>query len=771
MRWFANKLLAFLIPVLLFGIALLVSQWNGNNLLVVFCDAQYQYVEFLLYFRRTVMSGESMFYSFNMTLGTEMLPLMAYYCLSPLSLIVCLFPENAVIYAFATIAVIKIGLTGLAFYIFAKETFGRRLSTPLLLTCSTAYALCGFVAMYFWQVMWMDAVMILPIVALGVKRLVSGRGILMYIVALAYGILTNYYIGFMLCIFSVIWFVYLQKTSPVVKFKQSGRKFIFASLIAGGIAAVILVPTAVYMINSGLTVRGNDMQTPQNSIILETVTQLLTGTVTGMKHYVDGPPQIFIGLPMLMMTMLYFVNWQIPRREKWYSAGLILIMLMSFEFSLLNQLWHMGTVEVWFPHRYAFIMCFMMIYLAMRCMENWRGLTVRRMMVVPVICFALIIWTATCIRWDDETMVRCFEIVTVVVAMVALVAMKLMPKKWVIISGICVTLSLQYTNNVMHIVMTERYLDSRDTTLAMVEVEEGEEIGMYRAELRDVWYNDGIMQKRYSSNGFSSTNSERWLNYLNMLGFTKNDRTKIQYNNGTTAGIEDLLAIKKVEGEENADAWPMMTVVSGRVREVAPTEEELKVVRPFEFYNRMFRAMADGGTVYRVRIGSEALTGENYCVQEKKEKRDVVRCDGQYSRVGNEAYVEDAEVLAQYREMVPGVELARKGAGLSGEVEVESAGKMLMLSLPYSEGWTAEIDGEKVQAEKVLGGLMGFAAPEGKHKVILKFYPPGLSAGILISAGSVIILVVYGIMTKRSFYGKSESRKRFNSKKPSGIKA
>ncbi|MBQ3410117.1 YfhO family protein, partial [Candidatus Saccharibacteria bacterium] len=338
-----------------------------------------------------------------------------------------------------------------------------------------------------------------------------------------------------------------------------------------------------------------------------------------------------------------------------------------------------------------------------------------------------------------------------------------------VVGGVIV---LQCIDNVMHIAMTEKYLDSRDAILATVEVEEGTEIGMYRTEVRDLWYNDAIMQQRYSLNGFSSTNSERWLSYLNLLGFTKNDRTKIQYNNGTTAGIEDLLAIKYVEGEENEDVWPMMTVVDARVREVKPTADEQKWVRPFEFYNRMFMAMADGGEVYRLR-GTTEVIGENYCVKEgeKAGNRDIVKCDGMYSRIGQEAYVEDAGELARYKELVPGVELGRKGAELAGEVEVDSDGKMLMLSLPYSEGWTAEIDGTPVPAERVLGGLMGFAVPKGEHKVILKFTPPGLTAGILVTVESVLVLVIYGIMVKRSFYGESKRRKRFNSKKFSSTKA
>ena len=233
-----------------------------------------------------------------------------------------------------------------------------------------------------------------------------------------------------------------------------------------------------------------------------------------------------------------------------------------------------------------------------------------------------------------------------------------------------------------------------------------------------------------------------------------------------------------MDGKLNEDAWPMMTVVDARVKEVLPTDAEMKVVRPFEFYNRAFMAMADGGEKVYYLAGTSDVVGQSYCIgtyetwqwHKKIYENDVMKCGEGESSLGRERYVEDAEALSQYHEMVHGVELSRRGAELSGEVTVDDDSRMLMVSLPYSKGWTAYIDGDAASAEKVLGGLMGFPAATGTHKVVLKFVPPGLYAGMVVSTGSVLILVIYGIMTKRSFlYGKS--RKRFNSKKPSSSKA
>ena len=67
----------------------------------------------------------------------------------------------------------KIALCGTSFYIYLKSHFGLDGDDKMPLIFSTAYALSGFVAAYSWNIMWMDSVMLAPLIILGLEKLVK----------------------------------------------------------------------------------------------------------------------------------------------------------------------------------------------------------------------------------------------------------------------------------------------------------------------------------------------------------------------------------------------------------------------------------------------------------------------------------------------------------------------------------------------------------------------------------------------------------------------
>ena len=68
------------------------------------------------------------------------------------------------------------------------------------------YALSGYMAAYSWNIMWLDCIVLFPVVMLGLERLVKEQKGLLYCIALGMSILSNYYISIMTCIFMVIYF-------------------------------------------------------------------------------------------------------------------------------------------------------------------------------------------------------------------------------------------------------------------------------------------------------------------------------------------------------------------------------------------------------------------------------------------------------------------------------------------------------------------------------------------------------------------------------------
>ena len=78
---------------------------------------------------------------------------------------------------------------------------------------------------------------------------------------------------------------------------------------------------------------------------------------------------------------------------------------------------------------------------------------------------------------------------------------------------------------------------------------------------------------------------------------------------------------------------------------------------------------------------------------------------------------------------------------VEGRVSAKSDG-VLMVSIPFEEGWSAYLDGKQVP---LLRGDYGFAAldmPAGEHTVYFKYHAPGLTAGLYISALCIIVFLI-----------------------------
>jgi uncharacterized membrane protein YfhO len=86
---------------------------------------------------------------------------------------------------------------------------------------------------------------------------------------------------------------------------------------------------------------------------------------------------------------------------------------------------------------------------------------------------------------------------------------------------------------------------------------------------------------------------------------------------------------------------------------------------------------------------------------------------------------------------------------LSGTLKTSKKGT-LFLSIPYSKGWVAKLDGEKTKVFPVHYTYSGISVTPGTHKIELYFIPPGLIPGLLISAVTLISLLFYKRKKKKN---------------------
>ena len=68
---------------------------------------------------------------------------------------------------------------------------------------------------------------------------------------------------------------------------------------------------------------------------------------------------------------------------------------------------------------------------------------------------------------------------------------------------------------------------------------------------------------------------------------------------------------------------------------------------------------------------------------------------------------------------------------------------LVVFQIPFDEGWSATVNGKSVDIEKVNIGFMAVPVEKGTSEIVLRYETPGLYRGILITAGSLALLVIY----------------------------
>ena len=164
-------------------------------------DMYHQYVPFLEEFVRKVRDGEPLYYSWRIGMGSNYLSLYGYYSASPFNWLMLLLPEKYLIEFMSYMVVFKIGLCGFTFSWLLTEKFHTNDLSVLFF--STFYAMSGFVAAYNWNVMWMDTLVLAPLIVLGLEKLILEKKYSLYCIALGLCILSNYYLSIMVCMYII----------------------------------------------------------------------------------------------------------------------------------------------------------------------------------------------------------------------------------------------------------------------------------------------------------------------------------------------------------------------------------------------------------------------------------------------------------------------------------------------------------------------------------------------------------------------------------------
>lgn len=362
---------SFILPLflmLLIYVKMGVYPFGRSSVLVL--DLNGQYVQFFAALRSAIYGDGSFLYSFGRSLGGEFLGIYAYYLASPFSYIVALFPKESILEALLTIFVLKCGSAGLSFGIFMHNS--QRCNKTIIIGLSILYALSSYSVVIHHNTMWIDAMILLPLLALGVERLVKYKKPSLYVFSLALTLLCNYYLGYMSCIFVALYYFYYMlstiatgASNPIGEKKHFWRSLLrmgVYTIIGIGIAAVMIIP-AYY----SLTFGKSDFTNPSFAFFskfdfVDFLAKLFPGAYDTVRP--EGLPWVYSGVIAIVLLPIYFLTKKITWQEKVASGIFIVVLFASMNINTLDMVWHGFQAPNWLNYRYSFMFSFILLILA-----------------------------------------------------------------------------------------------------------------------------------------------------------------------------------------------------------------------------------------------------------------------------------------------------------------------------------------------------------------------------------------------------------------------
>lgn len=228
--------------------------FGGKSILIT--DLNQQYVEFHAALYDMVNPGSSLLFTWDTGLGMNFLGLLAYYLASPFTLLLFCFPRAMLTEAILFIISMKLAASALTFSLWlAQAPRHWRRGQPAVRRPVRGWA--GYGVTYCFNLMWLDGMVLLPLVALAARRVFDKGRIGAFTAALTVLFLANFYIAYVVGIFTFL--LYLGWLLACREDRRPVRRlgaFFAGTALAAGLATFLLLPTLSALLGGYENVHG-----------------------------------------------------------------------------------------------------------------------------------------------------------------------------------------------------------------------------------------------------------------------------------------------------------------------------------------------------------------------------------------------------------------------------------------------------------------------------------------------------------------------------------
>ncbi len=565
-----------------------------GNITIMRMDLYHQYAPLLSELYERLSEGKSLLYSWYSGLGGGFLGNFSNYLGSPFNIVILFFGQENITEAVSCLILLKVAFASTFFaYYLKKSNNVNNLSLPAF---GILYGFCAYFLAYYWNIMWLDAMVFFPLVILGVERIINHRKFMLYTVSLFLIMISNYYMAYMTCIFLVLYFfVYYfskykysseinekdvhiellddsdaviidnEEKEHVSIFKKlknsrlltSGALFGMSSIIAALLAAFLLIPT--FYILQGSSATGNSFPTEIGhyfNIFDFLANHLASAEPTIRSSGTDVLPNVYCGMLTVVLIPIYLLSKKITVKEKVISLVLLVILFFSFNYNYLNFIWHGFHFPNDLPYRFSFMYSFILLTLAFKAFTNIDSVKLQTVGITSIIigAFIVIIDELGSKNVDALTVYISLAFLIAYTAVIALYITKPQYTKkflWCLVLIVIIELAVSNTRNYAMDVRKDVYLADVESTNTIVDKLDEEDDGFYRIErITSLTCNDPALFNYNGVSTFSSMASEKLSNLQQYLGVKGNKINSYIYSSNTPI-YNSMFSIKYLMGTTN----------------------------------------------------------------------------------------------------------------------------------------------------------------------------------------------------------------------------
>ena len=733
-------------------------------------DLRAEFIAYYGYLNHGGPGYDNLLHSMTGGLGGAFLGTLLVY-VSPFDLIYSFVPLRFLPDAVYLMTLLKIGLCGLFCNLYISKNGKFSLSAPWSIALSCGYALMSYNLMYFVAPMWYDAVMLLPLLALCLERIISGKKSALFVILMALCIISNYYTAYMNAIALVLYFLFRiieEGISGKVFFKRL-CSFAIHGVLSACVSLFVIVPT-VLDLSRGKALEENLSETESfiKNSFFDVIKSFFPQQYAGYEY--NASPNIYCGSVVAVLVLFWLIYGKKNIRGRIASLGVVAVFFASFILGPLDRVWHGFRDPICLSVRYAYTFSFFMICFAGRGLSVFKELKITTSKLVTGLCM-----------WG-----------VILYSMAELY-----------VNGAFLVANIEEDCYFSTYEEYGLYVDTFDRLLSNIDVNDPGAYGRTASSLKYSGYDgalfgfDGIdkfcssynyyvsdMFRKLGTTSLFQTLESRGVTYpvKDLLGV----RYEITYDPNVPAGYELIDTYGYYSIYRNDNALPLAFEIADNAQgeKEAFTEDVFENINLLlsdifgydnTYDNKVFKSTdyvltdqrteeTDSGTAYIADVSvTPDFDGRYYWYWKSKYSEDkgmhylvhiedVGILPAGYNCTLNlqneksefeEIYVDylDENRLDQVIDDVNGFyvnEINDSGITLKGFLDNDSS---VLITLPYEDGYKITVDGVKTEYDYYRDVFLKLDLPAGEHVIEIKYMTPGLVPGIVMSCICIVFTV------------------------------